>query len=322
MTAENLKISEVSEKDYRNLIGNGLHVYNSPGFINLNKDRCSGLVYLLFYDDRHYYAGIILGLRNGEFLSPFSAPFGGFDFKKELHLETVEKIISVFTSYCKENGSLAEIVIPPVFINPQMEGKFIGALIQNSLWKDNVCFNYHYDLSNFPDFESFLSRNSKKNFHNSLKIPFEFYRLPEGDDSIKRAYSIIKTNRESLGYPLKMTEQMMIETSKVVNCDFFVLTLEGKDVAAAQVYHVAPEITQVINWGDLPEFRHLRPMNFFSYKIFEYYYNKGVKICDLGPANNSSGTPNYSLADYKEGLGCKLSLRHLFTLNPAEKLSL
>jgi hypothetical protein len=92
------------------------------------------------------------------------------------------------------------------------------------------------------------------------------------------------------------------------------LTHEGVDVAAAQVFHVAEGVAQVIYWGDLKEYSQLRTMNLLSYRIFEYYYKaKEIKLLDIGPSTEN-GVPNVGLCDFKESIGCSTSPKFCFKI--------
>jgi lipid II:glycine glycyltransferase (peptidoglycan interpeptide bridge formation enzyme) len=160
-----------------------------------------------------------------------------------------------------------------------------------------------------------LSRNARKNLNRAKTVPFEFVRLNARDDAqVARAYEVIKTNRESRGYPLRMSLDDVLRTIRIIDADFFVLTLDGVDVAAAQVFHVADGIAQVVYWGDVPGYGEMRPMNMLSYCLFEHYRNNGIKVLDIGPSTEH-GEPNYGLCEFKENLGCEISLKHTFTLS-------
>ena len=54
-------------------------------------------------------------------------------------------------------------------------------------------------------------------------------------------------------------------------------------------------------------------MNYFTYKVFEHYFDKGLKVLDIGPSS-VEGIPNYGLCSFKENLGRTISLRHVFQL--------
>jgi lipid II:glycine glycyltransferase (peptidoglycan interpeptide bridge formation enzyme) len=131
------------------------------------------------------------------------------------------------------------------------------------------------------------------------------------EEDVKRAYTVIKANRESKGYPLRMTLEDVLKTIKIIKADFFVLSYNNVDVAAAQIFHVANNIVQIIYWGDIPGYTEIRPMNYLSYKVFEYYYNNKIDIVDIGPSTEN-GIPNYGLCEFKENIGCYVTNKFTF----------
>jgi lipid II:glycine glycyltransferase (peptidoglycan interpeptide bridge formation enzyme) len=123
------------------------------------------------------------------------------------------------------------------------------------------------------------------------------------------AFAIIKKNREVRGFPLRMTWEQIEETIKVIKADFFLLYNDSKEtIASAMVFHINSKVVQVVYWGDLPEFSHLKTMNFLSYKIFEYYQDSTVEIIDIGPSTEDS-IPNYGLCEFKESIGCDITTK-------------
>lgn len=48
-----------------------------------------------------------------------------------------------------------------------------------------------------------------------------------------------------------------------------------------------------------------------AYKLQEYYFLKGKKYLDIGPSTDFS-IPNYGLCNFKESIGCDISLKLSF----------
>ena len=91
------------------------------------------------------------------------------------------------------------------------------------------------------------------------------------------------------------------------------MTHGGVDVAAAQVFHVAKGVAQVVYWGDLRAYSHLRTMNSLAYMLFAYYHATGLKVLDIGPSTEG-GVPNHGLCEFKEGIGCSVTPKFSFML--------
>ena len=306
-----MQIDIVQPGEYRQLFPHPQHVFNSVDFTELNKDKCSSVQYLCFSENKARI-GLVMGEKDGQFWSPFSAPFGGFDANQPDRIEYYDEAVASLKAHLAATGTSLKIVLPPT-VYGSYTAKMYNALIRGGARLLFSELNYAYELDRFKDFEANLDRSARKNFHNARQYPFEFQKLERTPENITRAYTVIRDNRESKGYALQMSLDGVLQTAPVVGAEFFVMSLDGADVAAAMVYPVAEEISQVIYWGDAPGYADCRAMNYFTYKVFEHYFKKGLKILDIGPSS-VEGVPNYGLCSFKENLGCTISLRHVFQL--------
>ena len=306
-----MQIDIVQPGEYRQLFPHPQHVFNSVDFTELNKDKCSSVQYLCFSENKARI-GLVMGEKDGQFWSPFSAPFGGFDANQPDRIEYYDEAVALLKAHLAAAGTPLKIVLPPT-VYGSYTAKMYNALIRGGARLLFSELNYAYELDRFKDFEANLDRSARKNFHNARQYPFEFQKLERTPENITRAYTVIRGNRESKGYALQMSLDGVLQTAPVVGAEFFVMSLDGADVAAAMVYPVAEEISQVIYWGDAPGYADCRAMNYFTYKVFEHYFKKGLKILDIGPSS-VEGVPNYGLCSFKENLGCTISLRHVFQL--------
>lgn len=308
-----MEIQKVDSWEYENYFPNPYHIFNSVSFSVLNEDNCCNIHYLLFKDSK-VRLGIILGEKEEFLCSPFSAPFGGFSFNRNEKIEYFEQAVILLKEYGKDYNKLIKVTLPPVIYNSTAISKSVGALIRGGASINYLDLNYQFEVERFINYEKIIDRSAKKNLHNSQIIDFTFQKLQSDNEAdVARAYNVIKKNREKRGFPLRMTLQAVQDTVKVIPADFFVLIYNGIDVAAAQVFHVSVGIAQVIYWGDLPEYAGLRVMNYFTYKVFEHYYSKGLKVLDIGPSTEN-GIPNYGLCEFKENIGCSVSMKYTFTL--------
>lgn len=296
-----MEIEELSPHAYAQCFS-PTHVYNTVEFNLLNAHKVEN-VHFLSFNDKKRRMGIILGQRGKQLLSPYSAPFGGFSFNKSQRLYCINMAVEALQKYAKAKGLSAKIALPPLFYDSQQLAETANCL---SRYGALGCLemNYHFPVSAFAQYEEIIERNAKKNLHRSLDENFEFLAIaPNDHDNIANAYDVIRRNRAERGFPLRMTFQDVEKTIQLVQADFFLLRHDGNGIAAAQVFHVTKDIAQVIYWGDLREYSSLRPMNYFTYKLFEYYYQSGLKILDIGPSTED-GIPNYGLCDFKTSIGC------------------
>ena len=306
-----MQIDMVQPGEYRQLFPHPRHVFNSVGFTELNKEKCSSVQYLCFSENKARI-GLVVGEKDGQFWSPFSAPFGGFDANQPDRIEYYDEAVALLKAHLAATGTPLKIVLPPT-VYGSYTAKMYNALIRGGARLLFSELNYAYELDRFKDFEANLDRSARKNFHNARQYPFEVQKLERTPENITRAYTVIRGNRESKGYALQMSLDGVLQTAPVVGAEFFMMSLDGADVAAAMVYPVTEGINQVIYWGDAPGYADCRAMNYFTYKVFEHYFQQGLKVLDIGPSS-VEGIPNYGLCSFKENLGCTISLRHVFQL--------
>lgn len=308
-----MEIERISNSDYKNYFPQPYHVFNSVDFSELNRDKCKELHYLLFKDSKVRF-GIGLGESGQELKSPFSAPFGGFSYVRNEKVEHFEQAVELLKNYGENNNKQIVISLPPVIYNPTFVTKNVSAFLRCGGNVRHMDINYQFEVNKFGEYETLLDTKTRNKLHNSMKHNFEFVELnSKNDDDVRRAYEVIKLNREKRGFPLRMSLEAVLDTIRIIKADFFVMSYEHTDVAAAQIFHVSPGIAQVIYWGDIPDYSELRVMNYFSYKVFEHYYRKGLRILDIGPATEN-GIPNYGLCEFKENIGCTASLKYCITL--------
>jgi hypothetical protein len=307
-----MEVVEVSSQEYGSVLRDFSAIYNSPIFNDLNRSRAKDVKYLFFVRGK-VRAGLIAGIREQFLDSPFSAPFGGFSYpKNDIGLEDLQLATDALEKYAGKLGlNGIRLTLPPQFYNKPLITKFINTLYVCKFAVSNIDLNHHFDLSlldeNYPDR---LWRHARKNLKIALQQGMTF-RVCASDEDRKVAYDVIQTNRQTKGYPLRMSCEQVMETGRVVGSHFFLVEFEGSPVAAAVVFQVAPKIVQVIYWGDMPGNSALKPINFLSYRLFEHFKKDGIEIVDIGPSTENS-QPNLGLCEFKESIGCLISLKFSF----------
>lgn len=306
-----MEILEVNSSQFEESIPDPYFIFGSAQFNYLNRSNCEKEVYLLFKDGK-YRLGIIGGIRGKQFLSPFSAPFGGFTYlTNSIRLQHIEKAIDLLEEWAlgKEIEGV-HITLPPTIYDNTFISKQINCLFRKSYVISKVDLNYSFRLSDFG--EQYLGktwRNARKNLNIALSSNLAFHLVKTLEDK-KLAYEIIRQNREAKGFPLRLTWPQVEGTITIIPADFFIVYDENKKpIASSIVFHINPHIVQVVYWGDLPENAALKPMNFLSFKVFDYYKNLRMKIVDIGPSSESS-VPNYGLCEFKESIGCSISQKY------------
>ena len=311
-----MEIVEATYQDFQRIITNPYHVFGSASFNILNENKCDGVFYLLFKDSK-YRLGIIGGLRNHTFCSPFSAPFGGFVFlQQDVRISHIDEALTALQIWAKNKQINAiKITLPPTIYHESFLAKQTNSLYRSGFSIVNIDLNYAYHLQNFDAYYlASIWHNARKNLKIALTNQFTLH-LCQSLIQKENAYNIIQQNRAARGFPLRMTWQQVQASATIIPADYFLVQNENAvQVAAAIVFHVAKGIVQVIYWGDLPEFAALKTMNFLSFKIFEYYHQLQIQIIDIGPSTEDS-IPNYGLCEFKESIGCNLSSKYTFSKN-------
>jgi hypothetical protein len=311
-----MEIIELDYLEFDKIFSTPNFIFGTGVFCNMNIYKVDSVHYLAF-KKKKYRVGIIVGITNNIIKSPFSAPFGGFVYlNQEFGISYFEEAIRCLVLWSKNKGlNKIEITLPPGIYGESVLSKQINALFNMGFDFSQVDLNHVIELKllNDSDFykKSIISYNARKNLRIAFESGLSFIACSE-DNQKKLAYSIIKKNRNSKGFPLRMSWDQVYSTSKIVESDFFLVeTVDNISIASALVFHINNEVVQVIYWGDLSEYSNSKPMNFLAYHIFEFYKKMGKKFVDIGPSTENS-IPNYGLCDFKESIGCETQPKFAF----------
>jgi len=308
-----IEIVEVTREEYAVQPLTHMHAYNTADFAALNAAKADAVHFLLAVKDGKVRFGLVLGERNGLLLSPFSAPFGGFSQRKYPSLECLDETVDALRSYAEKRGMKVRITLPPTFYEPRLIAHSVNVLSRKGALH-HIDLNYHFPLALFDNYDTVSNPTARNKLHRAMTEQWEFVCVDSADiDGVVAAYNVIRCNREEHGYPLRMSLNDVLSTIRIIPADFFIMRHEGNDVAAAQVFHVAEGIAQVIYWGDLRCCSHLRTMNIFTYRLFEHYRERGLRLLDIGPAS-TDGVPNYGLCAFKDSIGCVATPKFQFIL--------
>ena len=305
-----MNIEEITSKEYLTIFKNTHSIFFTVPFNELNKLKCEKLVYLMMHEGR-VKLGTIAGIKDGTFMSPFSAPYGGFStYNSKIKLEYLDEAIKTLDNYLKINKiKYIQFTLPPYFYNESFLAKLYYSLMQNQYQVKCMDMNYHFNTSNFKNYYTGLvDKRTIEKLKKAISVGLSFVQV--FDDHEKQiAYNLVKENRKRKGRPLYLTFEDLMKTSKIVQSDFFLVYQQALPIASAVVYHVSNEIVQAIFWADNYEYSLSRPMNFLVFKLFEFYTKLGIQIIDLG-ISTENGQPNFGLCDFKENTGSKASVKY------------
>ena len=307
-----MEILEVDYKLYQDQLS-CFSIFNSVKFIELNKLKVDQVFYLIFKDTK-VRLGIALGCRGFDLYSPFSAPYGGFIYNNDdCKAKIVDVAIGLLDDWIVKKGfRKLYIGLPAMHYNPTFISRIVNGLHNYNYKVDNYDVNHHFQIPDkFGDsYISKLPSNARNKLKNAFKENLKFHKVNQHE--AKRAYDIIVINRLYKHKPLRLTLEQILEVSTITKIDFFVVEKNENDVASAIVFGINKEIVQVVYWGDNPQYVELKAMNFLAFKIFEYYAENGIKTIEIGISTENS-IPNYGLCEFKESIGCSLSLKYSFS---------
>lgn len=309
-----MEIIDVDYNEYSAIVNEPYTIFGSALFNDINRSKCEEVYYLLFKEGK-YRLGIIGGRMGGTFKSPFSAPFGGFSYVTDtVRIQYVEEAVRKLKDWAKlHNCESIILTLPPLIYNEDFITKQISSLWREGFALRSIDLNYSYNLKNFNvSYREGLWHNARKNLKIALEAGLEFKKC-SCPNEMMLAYEIISKNRQSHGYALRLSWEQISETINIIPADFFIVSRNDlTPISSAIVFHVNKTIVQVIYWGDLPGFSELKPMNYLSYKLFEYYANKNKSWIDIGPASENS-VPNYGLIEFKESIGSVTNAKYTFS---------
>lgn len=308
-----MEIEEVQWSLYKQII-KAKYIFNIAEFNELNKAKVDELIYLLF-KEKKYRFGICIGRRNNDYLCPFSAPFGVLEpVKLPVSVGYYDDAIKAMNEYLLQKSAQSmQFVLPPMFYDQTGISCIVNTLYRNGYEYKNTDINFQMDLKKLcvESYTELIPYHGKKNLRISFESGLSFKRC-ESEDEIKIAYAVIAENRESRGFPLRMSLQQVLDTIQIVEHELFLVMKEEEPIASALVYHINSDVAQVIYWGDKPGFGEFKPINFISYNLMHYYFDKGFKYLDIGPSSENS-IPNIGLCDFKLSIGCDISSKFTMT---------
>lgn len=308
-----MEIVEVSAEEYKKIIRKDTPVFSRKEFLELNSDKVDCIYYLVGEDTKRRFA-FAVGSKQNEWLAPFSAPFSNIVLLRES--TTVEQIwdfINVLNKFAQtEKAKSINIYLPANVYDEQTNARIINALLGNGYKMLFWDINYSFDLKkiNLETYSDDITHMARKNLKIALNNNLHLFHCDKFEDKVK-AYNIIKTNREYRGFPLRMTQKQLMETVQIVEHDFFIVEVDGKELAAAVVYHLTKDVAQVVYWGNIPDTEHYKPINFLAYKLIEFYKKLNFRLLDVG-ISTEGGKPNFGLCAFKESLGCTASMKSRF----------
>jgi len=302
---------ELSSQEYSNNFQTDPHPFVSKDFIELNRGKVDSIL-RISEEGNKPGIGLVAGLRDGMILSPFSAPFGGFHFRKEIMFsEEIDNAIESLKLYLEEHQLKGiEITLPPDIYHRTFNAKIVNAFLRKGFNQQLPEITNYVDLLEFKG--KFSQRNSKEYYKQAIRNGLKFQQAFT-DQEKELAYTTIYDNRKKFGRPIHMSFKDIVDTSALWQTDFFIVqNPEEEVVASAIMYRSHPDICYAVFWGDNEVGRPLRAMDFLAFHLWSFYKDEGFKYIDLGNSTED-GVPNQGLLRFKESHEATSSLKHRFT---------
>ena len=261
-------LTEVDIDTYRHYFPEDPHPFISESFLELNKGKTEGLVRLID-DNRKPTLGLVAGIKDKSLISPFSAPFGGFHFRKEnIYISFLDNFLRDLKEYVASQDNLwkIEITLPPDIYHSTLNAKALNSLIRNHFKFRIPEITSWINLGRFDG--SFSHQNSREGFRQAIRNKLQFQEVCD-EREMEIVFNIIKDNRTKYGRPIYMTFEDVISTAKLWPVDFFkVTTIENKIVASAILYRAHRKIVYATFWDDNTAGRNLKSIDFLTFHLW------------------------------------------------------
>lgn len=299
---------EVSESEYYNLFHIDPHPFISKDFIALNSHKVSSVRRLVDSDEKARI-GLIAGQKDDTLLSPFSAPFGGFHFRKDnQYIGEIESFIKGLQDFIRyENLKEIQIVFPPDIYHVSFNTKVVNTMLRSGFVMATPDITNWVDLTNFSG--QFQDRKAGAYYRQAIRNNLTFKILSDNPEQ-RIGYDIICENRKTFNRPIFMQFDDLKQVEELWPVDYFGVYEERGDMIAAAVFYRGIEgITQGIFIGDTLQGRKLRSLDFLLFNIYNYYKSLKIFAIDFG-ISSENGIPNEGLLRFKESHSNISSLRY------------
>jgi hypothetical protein len=247
----------------------------------------------------------------GYYRSPLRGTFGGFEFRQNLRVESVEAFVAGAERRLLEAGARTiEILAAPANLTPSA-----SAVMYNILPRRGYSVT-HADLDCFltVDAVPLVEKLNHSRRQRINKCRREGMTASEVNSAMRRqVYEVILANRQRRGYPITMTYEAIQEMVAVFprRLVFFGAFAGQEMIASSICVWVSPAVLYVLYWGDLDGWGNFSPVSLLIETIYDYARQNGCRVLDLGTASKD-GRPNYGLLSFKHDLGCEESLKLTF----------
>lgn len=285
-------------------------LYNQRSFLDASNAMPQLHFYLLNRDSSQVLGHIAFSREENEVLSPWKAPFGGFEVADNLESSHFLFFATEVGRLLKEDGiRFVKIQMAPGVYLPNLPMVADNLLTLGFSEKRRLV--HHVLEVNDQPFETQITGMEQRKLKKarSLDCKFGF----ESRERFGAIYNFIRQHRESKGHALSMDWELLRDALKKHEGQYLFcgVRLEAKLIAAAIMVRVSKDVLYYFIPGHDAEFNHLSPMVFLLGELYRWCQNEGLRFIDLG-TSYWAGKENESLVKFKERLGGKVSESRIF----------
>lgn len=298
---DSLTVNTLIPEGYRKLYSPFL--YNLPDFLEANNSLPQLHFYLLDKLDKTVLGHIAFSREEEEVLSPYKAPFGGFELAGTLAGEAVTFFLAEVLRKLKELSiRFVRLKLPPPCYSSGV------TLMAESLldlgFEARRKLEHHVLSVTEEELTLQMATMEQRKLKKARKAGLTFsFEEPNKHDQV---FDFIRTHREARGHQLSLGWQALKEMKEQLPDHYLFATvcMQERIVAAAIMVRASASVLYYFFPVHDQAFNHLSPMVFLLNEMYNWAQQQGLAYIDLG-TSYIDGKPNSSLIKFKEHMGGK-----------------
>ena len=294
-----LKVSQTIPSGYTQAYPEIL--YNRPTFLSANNSLPQLHFYLLDSSSKEVLGHIAFSREENEVLSPFRAPFGGFELASDIENESFLFFAAEVLRQLKESHvRFVQLHLPPAAYLPA--APTLMKDLQALGFREKKKPAHHIIEVTDESFETKITAMERRKLRKAVSINCRFQI--EKRHEYAAIYEFIRMHRSAKGHELSMSWEMLKEVIKghKQHYVFCSVRLEDQLIAAAIMVRVSENVLYYYIPGHNAEFNSISPMVFLLNGLYDWSQAQGVKSIDLG-TSYWANRENKSLATFKKRIG-------------------
>jgi hypothetical protein len=266
--------------------------------------------HLLSETSKKIVASVSFHVKDSVAKSPFRAPFGGFEYGKEVNVEPIFSFIAdVERALIKKGVREIEILCPPELYSlnqPFLTISLLNQGYQIILAEPGACI----EVDKISLAEK-MSKDKRARLRQCEKLGLAFKKLDL--KNLETAYSFIANCREKQGRQLSMSFCNLLKTVQTLPKSFFIVGVfdQKKMIGACICVRVSPSIVYTFYSAHDDSYDKISPRVFLLDNLYRFCQKNKVELLDLGTSALDS-KPNFPLLDFKLRVGATLTQKFKF----------